>query len=358
MVRGEHLLSTSALPWWHPERHRDRLPLLRARMAIAAAVRAYFADRGFVEVEPGLAQRSPGNEMHLHAFAVDAIGPDLAVDRLYLHTSPEQAMKKLLAASERRIFALTPCFRNRERGALHTPEFTMLEWYRAEEPVEAVMQDAAALLSLACRTTGQRLVSWRGVAANPHAIPVRISVATAFSRLAGIDLLATLGDDGPDRERLAHAASAAGFTVRHDDTWSDLFSRVLAARIEPTLGVSSPALLDGYPAAEAAMARALPGNPRLAERFELYCCGVELANGLGELTDPVRQRARLEAEMDARQARYGERYPIDDAFIAALAHMPEASGCAMGFDRVVMLATGAPSVESVRWTPFPDSDGA
>ena len=337
-------------PWWNRERHADRRPFLIARGRIKAAIRAWFESEGFTEVEPQCLQVSPGNEAHLHALATDVVGPDLSVRRRYLHTSPEFAMKKLLAAGEQKIFAFTPCFRNREHGPLHATEFTMLEWYQVGAPYETLMDDAAQLLRLACATTGQRLVSWRGSVAVPKGAADRLTVAEAFSRFAGIDLLATLTEAEPDREALAEQVRSQGLTVRADDSWSDLFARVLAAKIEPKLGVGQPQLLTEYPAVEAALARRTAADRRVAERFELYCCGIELANGFGELTDPAQQRANLESQMVLKEAIYAERYPIDEDFIAALAEMPAASGCALGFDRLVMLAAGATHIEQVLWT--------
>jgi elongation factor P--(R)-beta-lysine ligase len=347
---------TDDAPWWDRERHADRRPFLIARGRIKAAIRAWFEAQGFVEVETGCLQVSPGNEAHLAAFKTELIAPDLTRETLYLHTSPEFAAKKLLAAGERKIFTFAPVFRNRERGALHAPEFTMLEWYRAHAPYEDVMADAATLLKLAAETVDNRFVSYRGVTANPRTEPERLTVAQAFSRHAGIDLLASTPEGnlagGRDRDRLAAMAEGAGVSARSDDTWSDIFAKVLTGLIEPKLGNGRATLLTEYPALEAALAQACPHDARVAERFELYCCGVELANGFGELTDPVEQRKRLEAEMVKKEWRYGERYPLDEDFLAALAHMPPASGCALGFDRLVMLATGATRIEQVIWTPL------
>jgi lysyl-tRNA synthetase class 2 len=339
-------------PWWHAHRHADRRPLLLLRARIKAAIRAWFEGQGFIEVETSCLQVSPGNEMHLHAFATELIGPALERRPLYLHTSPEFAMKKLLSAGEEKIFTFAPVFRNRERGALHHPEFTMLEWYRAGAPYEKVMDDAAAILKLAAETADNRFVSFRGRTCNPRAGPERLSVAEAMSRHAGVDLLATLAVPDNDRDLLATMAEAAGISARAGDSWGDIFSKLLSARVEPKLGTGRPTLLVEYPASEAALARSLDRDPRVAERFELYCCGVELANGFGELNDAAEQRRRLEAQMDARERIYGERYPIDEEFIGALARMPPASGSALGFDRLVMLATGAPTVEEVIWTPL------
>jgi elongation factor P--(R)-beta-lysine ligase len=341
-----------ASPWWESHVHADRRPLLLARGRVVAALRAYFAARDFIEIEAGVLQVSPGNEAHLHAFATELMTPAAERARLYLHTSPEFAAKKLLAAGEPRMFEFARVFRNRERGALHHPEFTLLEWYRANEPYEAVMTDATAIIGVAARAAGTRELTFRGRRADPFAPPERLTVADAFARLAGIDLLATLGEQGGDRDALARQAAAAGVRCAAEDDWSDVFSRILVERIEPHLGIGRVTILDEYPAVEAALARRKPSDPRVAERFELYACGVELANAFGELTDPDEQRRRFDSEMAEKQRRYGERYPIDEDFLAALARMPPACGCALGLDRLVMLVTGASRIDQVIWTPL------
>lgn len=331
--------------WWHPSRHADRRPALLARNRLQAGIRAWLAAREFLEVDPAALQVSPGNETHLHAMGVDAIGNDGIARRMYLHTSPEFAMKKLLAAGERRIFSFAHVWRNRERGARHSPEFTMLEWYRVGEGYEVLMADTMAFLALAGP------LRYREAVCDPALEPERISVAEAFRRYAGIDLLATLEGAASDREALAAQAVAAGVKVAADDVWSDIFSRVLSEKVEPHLGHGRVTILDRYPAAEAALARACADDPREAERFEVYACGVELANGFGELTNPEEQRRRFQAEMEEKVRIYGERYPIDESFLAALSLMPESSGIALGFDRLVMLATGAPRIDDVIWAP-------
>ena len=337
-------------PWWAPHVYADRRPFLLARARITAAVREWFAARTFVEVETAILQASPGNEAHLHAFATELISPDTGKTRLYLHTSPEFAAKKLLAAGEKRLFTLARVFRNRERGALHHPEFTMLEWYRADEPYDALIDDCAALLAAAAEAVETKSFSFRGREADPFARPERVTVADAFRRYASIDLLAPLDD----RDALAAAAKARGIRVADDDTWADIFSRVLVERIEPNLGIGRATILDEYPVSEAALARPTAHDPRVAERFELYVCGVEIANAFGELTDPAEQRRRFEAEMAEKERVHGERYPLDEDFLAALAEMPPASGIALGFDRLVMLVTGAQRIEQVLWTPVVD----
>ena len=341
--------------WRRPDIHTRRRPLLIARNNITAAFRQWFSDRDFTEVETAALQVSPGNEAHLHAFATEAIGPDGGRDPLYLRTSPEFACKKLLAAGEDRIFDFARVWRNRERGALHSPEFTLLEWYRVGESYETLMDDCAALLALAADTVGSPpTLSFRSRMIDASLPPERVSVADAFERFAGVDLLATVQADGAtDREGLAASATRTGVRVATDDTWADVFSRILVERIEPFLGLRRATILHGYPITQAALARPTVGDPRIAERFELYACGVELANCFGELTDPVEQRRRFQLEMDEKDRVYGERYPIDETFLESLAVMPPASGAALGFDRLVMLATGADHVEDVQWTPLP-----
>ena len=340
-------------PWWHPHVHADRRPFLLLRGQIKRAIRAWLEGQGFTEVDTACLQVSPGNEAHLHAFETELVGTDLARQPLYLRTSPELAMKKLIAAGEKKIFTFAPVFRNRERGALHHPEFTMLEWYRVGEPYEVLMADCAALFTVAAEAAGSARFEARGQDVDPRASFERLSVADAFRRLAGIDMLATLSPRGADRDALARAAAESGLRVAADDTWSDIFSRLIVARIEPNLGQGRATLLDEYPLAVAALARAKAADPRLAERFELYACGIEIANGFGELTDASEQRRRFEAEMAEKARVWGESYPVDEDFLAALAHMPPAAGCALGFDRLVMLATGAERIEQVIWTPLP-----
>ena len=344
-------------PWWSPDVHADRRPLLLARGRITAAVRSWFAARDFIEVETAALQVSPGNEAHLHAFATLLLSPDGAERQLYLRTSPEFACKKLLAAGERRIFDFARVFRNRERGALHHPEFTMLEWYRVAAPYAEVMQDCVEIVAAAADAAGACRLTFRGETVDPLAEPERLSVADAFARHAGIDLLGTLPEGTPDHDRLARAAAKAGIRVADDDRWGDIFSRILVERVEPHLGRERLTLLYEYPAAQSALARPKADDPRVAERFELYACGVELANGFGELTDADLQRRRLTEEMDLKAQVYGERYPIDEDFLAALAQMPPASGVALGFDRLVMLATGATRIEQVLWSPVPEAPG-
>ncbi len=337
-------------PFWSPDRHLDRRPFLQARGAITAAIRGYFAEQGFVEVETSVLQVSPGNETHLHAPRTEIVSPDGSRATRYLRTSPEFACKKLLAAGEPRIFELARVFRDRERGDLHLPEFTMLEWYRAGAPYDAIMADCIVVIAHAAQVTSIGRFSFRGRTCDPFAEPELLTVIGAFERFAGIDLAATIIDGEGDRAALATAA-AAKVRVAEDDTWSDIFSKVLVEYIEPHLGQERLTILFEYPAPEAALARVKGTDPRVAERFEVYACGVELANGFGELTNAEEQRRRFTQAMAEKQRRYGEAYPLDEDFLAAVGRMPEASGVALGFDRLVMLASGALRIDQVVWTP-------
>jgi elongation factor P--(R)-beta-lysine ligase len=325
--------------WWRPDRFAARAPNLAARARILAAIRAFFAARDFVEVDTPSLQASPGIEPHLRAFATRLDPPEPRT--LYLHTSPEFAMKKLLAAGMERIFQLAHVFRTGDRGSLHHPEFTMLEWYRAHATYREPMADCEALLRA---VAGRAALRWRGIECDPASPWQYLSVAEAFARHTGIDLMVTCPEN---LAALADAARRIGVAPHDGDTWEDLFFRIFLDRIEPKLGIGAPTILYDYPLSMAALARQKPEDPRVAERFELYVCGLELANAFGELTDAAEQRRRFEAA----QARQSEPYPIDEDFLAAVAQMPPAAGIALGVDRLVMLVTGAERIEDVLWLP-------
>jgi len=335
--------------YWRRDIHADRRPLLLARNRVKAALQGWFAARDFIAVECGAIQRSPGNETHLHAFATEWQPEGGEAEMRYLHTSPEFAAKKLLAAGETRIVDFARVWRNRESGPLHAPEFTMIEWYRADAPWTEVMADSVDLCRAALAATGRERLTWRERSCDPMAEPERLTLVEAFDRHAGLALTDLLDD----RDAMAAATAGLGITVQADDNWSDLFSKIIVMRIEPHLGHGRLTLLTEYPIAEAALARPCPADPRFAERFEMYGCGVELANGFGELTDAAEQRRRFIGDMDEKQRIYGLRYPIDEDFLAALAFMPQASGVALGFERLALLSTGARHINEMIWTPFP-----
>jgi elongation factor P--(R)-beta-lysine ligase len=344
----------SGTQWWRPERLARRRGRLEQRGRILEALRRFFADRGFVEVDTPALQASPGLEPHLRAFRTEWHDPrDRIASPRYLHTSPELAMKKLLVAGLPRIWQLSHVFRDGERSRTHHPEFSMLEWYRAGASWRDLIEDCEALLALAQTAAGAEALVWHGHSADARRPFRRLSVAEAFARYARIDVLATAPDPlRPDFDLLKAAAGAVGVEPHSGDDWEALFFRIFLDRIEANLGLGAATVLHGYPAAMAALARRDPLDPRLAERFELYACGLELANAFGELTDPGEQRARFRADQARKQALYGETYPIDDDFLRALeCGMPPAAGIALGFDRLVMLATGADDIEEVLWAP-------
>jgi lysyl-tRNA synthetase class 2 len=361
--------------WWRPDRLATRRANLAARGRILAAVRNFFADEGFIEVETPALQVSPGLEPHLQAFATALHDPLAGTARpRYLHTSPEFAMKKLLAGGMTRIWQLAHVFRDGERGATHHPEFAMLEWYRAGATYRDLMGDCETLLRRTQEAANppvsspdlirgsqdgrvkpghDEVMSWQGKTADARASFERLSVAEAFARHAGIDILAMAPDpERPDFSLLAATAERIGVAPHPGDDWEALYFRIFLDRIEPKLGIGAPTILYDYPVSMAALSRRKPDDARLAERFELYVCGLELANAFQELTDPEEQRTRFLADQSRKQVLYGETYPIDEDFLAALDHgLPECAGIALGFDRLVMLCTGAGHIEDVLWAP-------
>jgi len=310
-----------------------RLPFLRRRARLTQAVRAFFDARGYLEVETPYAVPAPGEELHLAAFATERDGK-----KLWLNTSPEFAMKRVLVGAGLPIFQLARVWRQGEDDALHAAEFTMLEWYRPGATMDGLMDETEALLravlppEVACRGIRTRLDGFE-----------RLSVADAFVRHVGADVLATAGD-------AAALAAQAGVTLRDGEDWEDLFFRLLLGRIEPHLGRDRPTFLTHWPAQQAALARRDPSDPRVAERFELFVCGIELANAFVELTDAEEQRARFLADRARRHALTGPDWELDEDFLAALAYgLPPSAGIALGFDRLAMIASGAGRISDVLW---------
>ena len=327
-------------PSWHPHAFVDRLPFLRRRARLTQATRAFFDQRGYTEVETPYAVATPGEEVHLQTFSTVRLSPTGERTPLHLHTSPEFAMKRLLVAGVGPIYQLARVWRNGEGSDTHSPEFTMLEWYRPGATLDTLMDEAEALLRAVLPPT----VTCRGVTTDFGRFE-RLRMADAFAHHAGADLLGTL-DDAP-----ALAASARA-TLRPGEGWEDLFFRLLLERVEPALGRAHPTFLTHWPAAQAALAVRDPADPRVALRFELFVCGLELANAFEELTDAAEQRARFVADRARRHALTGPDWPLDEDFLAALAHgMPSASGIALGFDRLAMIASGAPTIDHVLWLP-------
>ena len=326
------------LPPWYPESLAARLPFLRRRNLVTAATRAFFTARGYTEVETPYAVSVPGEEVHLRAFRTEREYPDGSRKPLWQHTSPEFAMKKLLVAGAGPVFQLARVWRNGEGSDLHAPEFTMLEWYRPGAGMDSLIEETVAYL----RAVLPPVVTCRGITTDLSRTE-RLTVAEAFTRYVGADVLATADD-------ASALATAAGTRLRENETWEDLFFRLLLERIEPQLGREHPTFLTHWPAAQAALARRDPADPRVAERFELFVCGIELANAFVELSDAVEQRSRFETDRDRRHALSGEDWPLDEDFLAALAFgMPQAAGIALGFDRLAMIASGATRIHDVLW---------
>ena len=344
----------SGKSWWHPEVFAERRAALEMRARVLAGLRGFFAERAFVEVETPCLQRSPGLEPHIMALAVELKDP-LAEGRrrLYLHTSPEFAMKKLMVAGVERLYQIAHVWRDGERSPLHHPEFTLLEWYRARAGYESLMTDCEALLRSTAAAAGGTELKRGALACDPARPAERLTVAQAFRHYCGIDLLTTAPEPrAPSAALLAAEARRIGLFVSERDSWEDIFHRVMLDRIEPRLGVGAATILYEYPLSLAALARPSPADARVAERFELYVCGVELANAFGELTDAVEQRRRFEADMAFKQRLYGVRYPLDEDFLAALAFgLPASAGIALGLDRLIMLLAGAATIEEVLWAP-------
>ncbi|MBE7213245.1 MAG: EF-P lysine aminoacylase GenX [Gluconacetobacter diazotrophicus] len=318
----------------------DRLPLLRRRALLLRAVRAFFRARGVEEVETPFLVPNPGEEVHLRPFRTELEGPDGSRERRWLHTSPEFGMKRIVAATGLPVFQLARVWRNNEAGPTHSPEFTMLEWYRPGFDMAALMDETEELLRAVLPPAPVR--HGRGLDLDQPF--ERLTMADAFHRYANCaDLLDTAGN-------VAALAAAAGTTPRPGEDWEDLFFRLLLERVEPAIGRDRPCFLTHWPAAQAALARRDPADGRAALRFELYAAGLELANGFDELTDPVEQRSRFLSDRARRLALDPNLdWPVDEALLAALPSLPACSGIALGFDRLAMLATGARSIADLSW---------
>jgi len=344
----------AAAAWWHPDRFENRADALVRRADMVKSVREFFDRRGYVEVDTPALQLSPGMEPHLTAFETALGEPNGDRQPVYLHTSPEFAMKKLLAAGMQRIFQLARVFRDGERSPRHHPEFTMLEWYQTGAGWRDIAEEAAEFVRAACGPVVQR----DDVSCDLSQPWEFLSVQDAFARYAGIDLLATADDPlNPDTDMLCMFADGLGIRTADTDTWEDIFFRIYLDRVEPQLGVGAATVLHSYPASLAALARLSPEDARVSDRFEIFICGLELANGYGELTDATEQRRRFAVMTAQRIAEGRAPYPVDEDFLAALENgIPDCAGIALGFDRLVMLAAGADRIEDVLWAPVVNPD--
>ncbi len=342
--------------WWVQEKYSQKIPFLKDRVKVIKTIRGFFDKQDFLEVETPILQLSPGMEPHIFAFKTEYISPFGDVEEYMLHTSPEFTMKKLLVAGLPKIYQISKVFRNKERSDTHSPEFTMIEWYRADEGYEALMKDCENLVRDCFKATGKSVAEFNGMTCDPFAEFEYLSVNDAFVRATGYDLLDTIDDytsHDPNPEKIKHVALSlndASCVPGEDDRWEDVFFRIYLNKVEPYLGQGRPTILYDYPLCLAALSRPKPSDSRLAERFEMYICGLELANAFGELTDATVQENRFLADMKLKQELYGEQNPIDYDFIDALKHgMPMCSGIALGVDRLAMLCSGAQTINDITW---------
>lgn len=342
------------MTWWMPHNFDQKRVILEKRSVIISAIRRFFGDHKFIEVQTPVLQVCPVMDAHIHGFKTELFGVDRAQKReLYLQTSPEFDMKKLIVAGMERIYQICPVFRNAEGSSRHVPEFTMLEWYRAHADYTHIMDDCVLLLRAVAKAAGVNHFQHKDYQCDPFAEWERLSVAVAFQTYAQIDLEECIDDFTFFKSQV----EAIGVRVAEADAWDDVFHAVMAEKIEPFLGMAVPTILYDYPVSMAALSRVKASNPKFAERFELYVCGIELANAFSELTDVDEQRRRFEAEMGVKQDLYNEQYPADEEFFSALEFgMPESGGIALGVDRLVMLATGSDNIDDVLWAPVPNVD--
>jgi len=327
---------------WLPHKFEQKIPHLWGRAQVMRNIRDYFEGLEYLEVDTPALQKSPGMEVHVHAFKTELLSADQQTSQsMYLNTSPEFAMKKLLVAGLPKIFQMCKCFRNAEQSPLHSPEFTMLEWYHVGINYEDLMEETIGLL---CHVT-DGVFQWGDLTSDPHQVWQKISVCEAFEKYADINLEEVL----EDVSAFEISAGRAGCPAHEGDTWDDLFFRVFLEKIEPNLGHPVPTILYDYPKCMSSLARLKDKDPRFAERFEIYVCGLELANAFGELSDADEQRLRFENAMAEKQSLYGETWPVEDDFLKALEYgMPACSGIALGVDRLAMLVTGADHIDQIQ----------
>jgi lysyl-tRNA synthetase class 2 len=337
------------LPPWHPESLAARLPFLRRRAALTAETRAFFTARGYTEVETPALVPVPGMEVHLRAFR-SAFRPHLgagAETPLWLRTSPELALKRLLVAGAGKVFELARCWRNGELSPRHAPEFTMLEWYAPGLTLDGLMDETEKFV----RTALPPIVAHQNVTTDVTIPFERLTMAEAFRLFCnGLDILSTVNPETAEGDAAALHAAAAGLGLPPHLNWEDAFFHLLLTHIEPRIGQGRATFLTHWPAPQAALAKRDPADPRAALRFELFVAGLELANAFEELTDPAEQRLRFERDIALREG--PDAWPVDEDFLQSLEHgMPPTSGIALGFDRLAMLASGAQRIDQVLWLP-------
>ena len=342
--------------WWYPEKYKEHLLERQIRTRVIRSLREYFDKEGFCEVDTPALQVCPGMEVHLKAFSTEMVSPFGEKAKMrHLHTSPELSMKKLIVAGMPKIYQICHCFRNEEMGKTHLPEFTMLEWYRVNTDYTAMMDDTENIVKLCAKQCNVKSLRYGISECNPFGKWERLTVAEAFEKYAGIDILKTLNENPahlPKPDLLRKQAEQKGIWCSDKDSWEDIFFRIMMEKIEPFLGHKVPTILYDYPTCLGALARRKPTDEKVCERFEAYICGVELCNAFSELTDAVEQRRRFETDQKTKQDLYGYTYPIDEDFMDALKYgMPETSGNALGVDRLIMLISGTNDIQNTSFVP-------
>lgn len=328
----------------------DKRPFLETRAKIIGAIRSFFVSEGFLEINPPIIQSYPSQEPYLEPMTVNLHDQKGKYYPGFLAMSPEFRMKELLTAGYKKIFAITPTFRNHESfGGVHEPEFTMLEWYRTGKDYRALMTDCEKIFTIIART-----LAGAGSDPAPGKLDLtrpwlRLSVRALFKKYAQADITHL----GAKRERWLALAKKFGYHISNRTTLDDIFFQIFLNRIEPHLPKNRPTFVYDYPIFQAALARRKKDDPRFAERVELYCGGLELANGFSELNNAPEQLKRFRLEQKIRKSLKRPVYPIDPHFIAALKKMPPACGMALGLDRLIMLFTGAKNIADV--IAFPTS---
>ena len=345
--------------WWMPHNFEQKKDNLLRRSVIIKALRHYFDAQDFAEVDTPTLQICPVMDVHIHGFITMYKPVDKSGDKVVLsagnnkvfHNGKFRAMALcLLTAGMERIYQICHAYRNGEQTKRHSPEFTIMEWYRVGKDYTALMDDCEDVLRRVAQAVGIMHYRYNDISCDPFLALERLSVAEAFTKYAQIDITEIL----EDRDEFAAKAQNIGVRVVDGDAWDDIFHAVMAEKIEPFLGHKRPSVIYDYPVSMAVLSRRKVSDPRFAERFELYVCGVELANAFSELTDAVEQRKRYEADMALKKQIYGESYPPDEEFFAALAYgMPESAGIALGVDRLIMLACNIDDIAMVQWAECP-----
>jgi len=348
-------MTVNSTKWWKPELYLKHMDKRLTRQTVIRSLRSYFETDGFIEVDTPALQISPGVEVHLKAFKTTFNNPLSGDQTFYLHTSPELTMKKLITAGLPKIFQICHTYRNEGVSPTHSPEFTMLEWYRTGCDYKTIMHDTENLVRGATRDSGATLLRRGNRTCDPFKPWEYLTIQEAFLKYTGIDIMKTVPDTPtlePDPLPLRREAEKIGEKCADSDRWEDIFFRIMLNHIEDKLGDSTPTVLYEYPTCLGALARKKPDNPLVVERFEAYACGVELCNAFSELTDPAEQEERFVYDLGMKEKLYGDKYPIDNDFLDALRFgMPTCSGNAIGVDRLIMLITGADDIRDTQWAP-------